>query len=150
GVTGIIGCASSERLYQRSATSAFTNPPINNPVSDTSDVSSEARVPDPSENDVEPPVMPTPNSLAQSNEEPPTTLFKSIEAKSEHGLNEELNSHPAKSASRAGQETLRVGSDNRLLELLDQAFEEAIVEPAERRRLQFSKEVVDNPKVRHF
>jgi len=147
GVTGIIGCASSERLYQRDTIPVFINPPINNPVPDIFDVSLEAKAPDPSENYVEPPVMPT---LAQSNEEPPTTRFKSIEAKPEPGINEELNSHPAKSASRAAQEMLRVGSDNRLLELLDQAFEKAIVEPAERRRLQFSKGVIDNPKVRHF
>ena len=59
GVTGIIGCASSERLYQRDTIPVFINPPINNPVPDIFDVSLEAKAPDPSENYVEPPVMPT-------------------------------------------------------------------------------------------
>ncbi|HVO95058.1 MAG TPA: transglycosylase SLT domain-containing protein [Terriglobales bacterium] len=41
------------------------------------------------------------------------------------------------------------GADNRLLDLLERDLDKA-VESKERRRLQFSKEVVNNPKVRHF
>jgi soluble lytic murein transglycosylase-like protein len=56
-----------------------------------------------------------------------------------------------KSSHRASQPAPpRIPTDNRLRELLDQAFEKAIVEPAERRRLQFSKEVIDNARVQHF
>lgn len=41
-------------------------------------------------------------------------------------------------------------ADNRLLELLERDLDKAVEQPAERRHLQFSKEVIDNPKVRHF
>jgi len=36
------------------------------------------------------------------------------------------------------------------LELLEKDLDKAVEQPKERRRLQFSKEVIDNPKVRHF
>jgi membrane-bound lytic murein transglycosylase D len=41
-------------------------------------------------------------------------------------------------------------ADNRLLDLLEKDLDKAVELPKERRRLQFSKEVIDNPKVRHF
>jgi membrane-bound lytic murein transglycosylase D len=37
-----------------------------------------------------------------------------------------------------------------LLELLEKDLDKAVEQPKERRRLQFSKEIVDHPKVRHF
>lgn len=41
-------------------------------------------------------------------------------------------------------------ADNRLLELLQKDLNQAVEQPKEKRRLQFSKEVLENPKVRHF
>jgi membrane-bound lytic murein transglycosylase D len=41
-------------------------------------------------------------------------------------------------------------ADNRLLELLDRELDKAVEQPSESRRLQFSQEVIDHPKVRHF
>jgi membrane-bound lytic murein transglycosylase D len=41
-------------------------------------------------------------------------------------------------------------ADNRLLELLDKDLDHAMEQPAEHRRLQFSKAVAGNPMVRHF
>ena len=41
-------------------------------------------------------------------------------------------------------------SDNRLLELLDKDIDKAVEQPKERRRLQFSKDVVEHPRVRQF
>lgn len=41
-------------------------------------------------------------------------------------------------------------ADNRLLELLEKDLDKAVEQPPEYRRLQFSKEVVSHPKVRHF
>jgi soluble lytic murein transglycosylase-like protein len=104
-----------------------------------------------SENSSEPAVTPVRNRLAQSSATPPLPPFQSIEAKSEHGSSEELSWQSLKSSHRASQPAPpRIPTDNRLRELLDQAFEKAIVEPAERRRLQFSKEVIDNARVQHF
>ena len=53
---------------------------------------------------------------------------------------------PAKPAPTAPQ----FQADNRLLELLEKDLDKAIGQPAEHRRLLFSKEVVENAKVRHF
>lgn len=50
--------------------------------------------------------------------------------------------------SPAAQNALR--ADNRLLELLEKDLDRAVEQPPERRRLQFSKEILANPKVRHF
>jgi membrane-bound lytic murein transglycosylase D len=41
-------------------------------------------------------------------------------------------------------------SDNRLLELLEKDIDKAVEQPKERRRLQFSKDVVEHPRVRQF
>jgi membrane-bound lytic murein transglycosylase D len=41
-------------------------------------------------------------------------------------------------------------ADKRLLDLLEKDLDKAVEQSKERRRLQFSKEVIDNPKVRHF
>lgn len=151
GVTGIIGCASSERLYQPTATPAFPSPIVNYSVADFSDVPLLASTADVSEKSSEPAVTPVRNPLAQSSATPPLSPFESIEAKSEHGSSEELSWQSSQSSHRASHPAPpRIPTDNRLLELLDQAFEKAIVEPAERRRLQFSKEVIDNARVQHF
>jgi len=127
GVTGI------ERLYQP------TGPIVNYSVADFSDVPLLASTPDVSENSSEPAVTPVRTPLAQSSATPPLSPVESIEAKSEHGSNEELRWQSPQSSHRVSQPAPpRIPTDNRLLELLDQAFEKAIVEPAERRRLQFS------------
>ena len=44
----------------------------------------------------------------------------------------------------------RVSADDRLLDLVEKEIEKAVEQPAERRHLQFSKEVIENPKVRGF
>lgn len=41
-------------------------------------------------------------------------------------------------------------SDNRLIELLEKDLDKAVEQPRERRRLQFSKDVVEHPRVRQF
>lgn len=41
-------------------------------------------------------------------------------------------------------------SDNRLLELLEKDIDKALEQPKERRRLQFSKDVIEHPRVRQF
>jgi membrane-bound lytic murein transglycosylase D len=45
---------------------------------------------------------------------------------------------------------LTFSADNWLLELLERDLDKAVEQPVKRRRLRFSKEVVANPKVRHF
>ena len=40
--------------------------------------------------------------------------------------------------------------DHRFLDLLEKDLDKAVEQPPERRRIQFSKEIVEHPKVRHF
>ena len=101
GVTGIIGCASSERLYQPTATPAFPSPIVNYSVADFSDVPFLASTPDVSENSSEPAVTPVRNPLAQSSATPPLSPFEWIEAKSEHGSSKELSWQSSQSSHRA-------------------------------------------------
>src|SRR5688572_25046098 len=146
-VSGLFGCSSTERLYHRTATSTISIPqakaPANNFSPETVDVSlpnsSASRVADQSiEQEETPP--------AAALEVKPTTSITSAEAKSER----EKPAHPAHSAVRPAQTGPDLGADNRLLDLLEKDLDKAVEQPKEIRRLQFSKEVVDNPKVRHF
>ncbi|MGH7871145.1 MAG: transglycosylase SLT domain-containing protein [Candidatus Binatia bacterium] len=57
---------------------------------------------------------------------------------------------PATAAATTPSAQVTFGADNRLLELLGRDLDKAVEQPTERRRLHFSKEVVTNPKVRHF
>lgn len=83
----------------------------------------------------------------------PATSLAPPESKSERTEIREkaattTNKPPSIARATPAPSTLR--ADNRLLELLDKDLDNAVEQPAERRRLQFSKEVVTNPKVRHF
>ena len=83
----------------------------------------------------------------------PAASLATPEPKSERTeIREKTATTTNKSSPTAGAtpapSTLR--ADNRLLELLERDFDKAVEQPKERRRLQFSKEVVTNPKVRHF
>jgi membrane-bound lytic murein transglycosylase D len=146
GVTGIIGCASSERLYHRTATSAFPIPQNQISAADFSDSTAAEISSESSSSIAEPSAIPTRNPFVPAPEATATARFKPIEVKPERSASEEKNLQSAKTSPPSPN----LRADNRLLELLDKDFEKAVEQPAERRRLQFSKEVVDNPKVRHF
>jgi peptidoglycan lytic transglycosylase D len=77
---------------------------------------------------------------------PPT----SAEGKITAAENREKPAPPAKPPAPTLQSGRVFQADNRLLELLEKDLDKAVELPAEQRRLQFSKQVVDNPKVRHF
>ncbi len=53
-------------------------------------------------------------------------------------------SAPSKAANDRGH------ADNRWLDLLEKDLDNAVEQPRERRRIQFSKEIIDHPKVRQF
>jgi membrane-bound lytic murein transglycosylase D len=61
-----------------------------------------------------------------------------------------IEAKPESAEKPAPKPALAVRADNRLLELLEKDLEKAVEQPIEKRRLQFSKEVIDNPKVRYF
>ena len=149
-VTGILGCSSAERSYQRTATSMIpisqTKPPANNFSPATIDTS----LPNlPADHVTDQSIIQEKTPLATATEVKPTILTPPPDQKRERPDSQEktarsVNPSPSPEASRD------LSADNRLVELLEKDLDKAVEQPKERRRLQFSKEVVDNPKVRHF
>jgi len=79
----------------------------------------------------------------------PAHVLRYFERRSESAENQEKNvgqspNHAPVQASRS------LSADNRLLEQLEKDLNKAVEQPKERRRLQFSKQVIDNPAVRHY
>jgi membrane-bound lytic murein transglycosylase D len=153
-VSGMIGCASTERLYHRTASSTVQLPQIKPaPEKISPDPSSAATNLHPSSAnapDTMEPLLPQQNPLA-----PPREIklapAKPLESKSERvDGREKPQPTTAKPAAAAAPTQSSYQADNRLLELLEKDIDKAVEQPAERRRLQFSKEVVAHPKVRHF
>jgi len=143
GVTGICGCATSERLYHRT----LTQGPIAQPKSSVAEVSepaSGAPLSNSTAAVIESPIAPEPPPRV-SRDLKPAPPYKPVEAKAERA---EIAEKPAPKPSATPAPAVR--ADNRLLELLEKDLEKAVEQPSEKRRLQFSKEVIDNPKVRHF
>ena len=87
--------------------------------------------------------------LATAPEVKPTILTPLPEQKPEDPDGREKTAQSA-IPSPSAQASRDLSADNRLLELLEKDLDKAVEQPKERRRLQFSKEVVDHPKVRHF
>jgi len=140
GVTGIFGCATTERLYHRTMTPA----PIAQSKSSLAEISepaSNAPIGNSSAAMIESPNAPEP-LLRVPRDFKPAPAVKPVEAKPERA---EIVEKPAPPKPAPA-----VRADNRLLELLEKDLEKAVEQPAEKRRLQFSKEVIDNAKVRHF
>ena len=149
GVTGIFGCSSTERLYHRTTTTV----PFPQAETDVSDLSDSATGPSSfnlSASAIEPSVTDEQNPFTPAREVKPSPLLEPVEPQSEPGNSEEKPAETTKSSAPGAESPPTLRTDNRLLELLERDLEKAVEQPKERRRLQFSKEVVENPKVRHF
>jgi peptidoglycan lytic transglycosylase D len=149
GVTGIFGCSSTERLYPRTTTTV----PFPHAETDVSDLSDSAT--DPSSSNlsasvIEPSVTGEQYPLTPAREVKLSPPLEPVEPQSERVESPEKPAQTSKSSAPAAPSPPSLRADNRLLELLERDLEKAVEQPKERRRLQFSKEVVENPKVRHF
>jgi membrane-bound lytic murein transglycosylase D len=141
GVTGIFGCASNDRLYHRTELPGVPQPPTKS----ATEISSNSA-----------PIAPNPQAAAPRASETPSTpprnplaQIRDAESAGKSDNIEEKSAPPAKPPVQA-QPGRGFQADNRLLELLEKDLDKAVELPAEQRRLQFSREVVDHPKVRHF
>jgi membrane-bound lytic murein transglycosylase D len=150
GVTGIFGCATSERLYHRTTQSDVQLPPAKSPPESFS-----ASLPDPvppqalAPRASQPPPPPLRNPLTEmrgAKSPPPSDSYE----EDTPVIEREKPAQPAKPASPVPLSGRGLQADNRLLELLEKDLDKAVERPSEHRRLQFSKEAIDNPKVRHF
>jgi len=149
GVTGIFGCSSTERLYHQT-TATVPIPQAKTAVTDFSDSATGASSSNSSADVIETSVARERNPLTPASEVKPSPLLKPIEPQPERVESPEKPAPTAKSSAPAAQSPPSLRPDNRLLELLEKDLEKAVEQPKERRRLRFSKEVVENTKVRHF
>jgi soluble lytic murein transglycosylase-like protein len=149
-VAGIFGCSSTERSHHRTVTSMVpipqTKPPANNFSPATIDTSLANL---PADNVSDEPLIQEKRPFATVTEVKPSILTPSPDQKRERPDSREKTAQSA-NPSHATQAPRDLSADNRLLDLLEKDLDKAVEQPKERRRLQFSKEVVDNPKVRHF
>jgi membrane-bound lytic murein transglycosylase D len=155
GVLGIIGCAGNQQSYELTATSTVQLPslrPLSEKLSPDS-FSQTSAIPEQAQENiltVEAPQAPARNLLSPESEAQ-SWLLEPSEATVEHSNQREK---PAATAAKAPSPAVRtqpsLQADNRLLELLEKEIDRAVEQPTEHRRLQFSKEVVNHPKVRHF
>ena len=148
-VLGAVGCSSTERLYYRPGSISPISSQLNFPVHSFAGpgIALSANPTVANNFEIQPAKDPEPKPSIR--DEIPSHVLKHFERKSEVAEGQEKSTPPAL-PSPPVQTTARVLADNRLLELLEKDLDKAVEQPKERRRLQFSKEVIDNPKVRHF
>jgi membrane-bound lytic murein transglycosylase D len=149
-VAGILGCSSAERSYHRAVTSTVQIPqpkPLANNFSFATIDDSLANLPPDDVTDQ--PIIQEKRPLVAPPELKPTVLTPAHDQRRERPDGREKTTQSV-SPSPSPQTSHDLSADNRLLELLEKDLDKAVEQPKERRRLQFSKEVVDHPKVRHF
>src|SRR5512147_2464071 len=139
---GISGCVSTDRRYYSALASSATAPiarviPLTaNPTIITTEISPQipANIETPRNLEtVAPPPMPRPQPAP-------------FVVKSDRSDNREKSAPTIARAATVPPPP----NDNRLLELLEKDIDKAVEQPRERRRLQFSKDVVEHPRVRQF
>jgi membrane-bound lytic murein transglycosylase D len=144
---GAMGCAGTTRLYPGSMTPGahqlgYT---INSYAGSSIPLSAAST---PAIAPVETPTTTVIEPRASLRDEIPAHVLKHFERTVENTDSREKSAPPQPAApARSAPKLL---ADNRLLDLLEKDLDKAIELPKERRRLQFSKEVINNPKVRHF
>lgn len=149
-VAGILGCSSAEHSYHRTATSMAPIPQTKIPENNFSPITVDTALANPPADGVtDQPIIQEKRPLVNAPEVKPTVLTPAAEQKRERPDSREKTAQSV-NPSASLQASRDLSADNRLLELLEKDLDKAVEQPNERRRLQFSKEVVDHPKVRHF
>ena len=141
-VVGISGCASRDSRFHSAVTSSAAAPILPSIPSDTTQPFTTPATPQ------RPPNIEIPKATETAAiplmPKPQPAPFPT-DAKGDRGVSREIavaRNTPSILPPRP--------SDNRLLELLDKDIDKAVEQPKERRRLQFSKDVVEHPRVRQF
>ena len=149
-VAGVLGCSSAERPYHRTPASMVpipqTKPPANNfsaPIIDPS----PANLSDDEVSDQ--PMIQEMRPLPTATETKPTVLTHAADQRPERPDSREKITQSV-NPSLSPRTSRDLSADDRLLELLEKDLNKAVEQPKERRHLQFSNEVVNHPKVRHF
>ncbi len=149
-VTGTFGCASTERLYRPSVKPPAQIPQALRLENNLSHVAVDPLLPNLSLSDIsDPPIDQEQKPAVVEVDVNPTGSTTPIQQNPARSISREKTAQPTNAAASAQPEPV-LRADNRLLELLDKDLDKAVQQSNEHRRLQFSKEVIDNVKVRHF
>jgi membrane-bound lytic murein transglycosylase D len=149
--SGIVGCATSERLYHRTLTSAAQLPPPMLAPANALNPSITPSFPKfaaPAVSETQKPAELESAIVLRDPIEPPIT--KAADIKVEHDEARDKPPKPTSPPAPAANPTRVAAADNRLLDLLEKDLDKAVEQARQRRRLQFSKEVVGHPRVRYF
>jgi hypothetical protein len=146
----IVGCSSADRFYYQPLSASPNSMRMSYaPRAISSSTASPAAITAAISNDAE--VAPAKQIEPQpaAREAIPSHVLKHFERKPD------LAEHPEQTApspvpQAAPRSAGGPSADNRLLDVLEKDLDKAVEQPKERRRLQFSKEAMENPKVRHF
>jgi len=150
-VAGNFGCASTARWHDPSAPAVAQVPQVSSASTDDSPPAVDLpSVELPANAHAEPLPGKGPATI-ESDLDAPTITEPGVDAIQEPVENYEKGS-TAKGSPAASKAPAHghVAADNRLLELLDKDLDKAVEQTGESRRLHFSQEVIDHPKVRHF
>jgi LysM repeat protein len=150
---GMVGCSSTERLYYRPATAT----PVTSQPSKTATLAFAANPAATPSNVADQPTTIAPDAPLIKEPEPqrsvrdtiPAHVLRYFERRSESAENQEKTVGPSPNPTPV-QTNRSLSADDRLLEQLERDLNKAVEQPKERRRLQFSKQVIENPQVRHF
>jgi len=148
-IVGISGCASRDRQYYSAAASSAPAPIVRVPQL----ITNPTPTPEPTApqvlQQIESPKVVETVSVPPMPAPKPAPLAPVAEAKNDRTESRAKSTPtPAPTIHSATLNPARL--DQGLLEFLDKDIDKAVEQPKERRRLQFSKEVVDNPRVRQF
>jgi membrane-bound lytic murein transglycosylase D len=158
-VCGTSGCATVERWPLFQSATAPKVAPVPPPGKEFFAPASTVPQPTtPSVAVIEPPVIAeiveSLGAAVVDDVEPATPAARIAESPQPKSQRPEAKNETSKIKSRPATATAPTPTsllaDNRLLDLLEKDLDKAVEQPPERRRLQFSKEVAANPKVRHF
>lgn len=146
---GVVGCSNMERLYYRSGSNVAVVPLSYAPTALSSSSVNPPPYNIPELTAVEQPITKDPEPRPSIRDEIPAHVLKYFERKPEIAEGRE-KSPTSPAPAPPAQSASKLSADNRLLEFLEKDLNKAVEQPKERRRLQFSKQVIDDPKVRHF
>lgn len=144
---GIVGCSSTERLYTRSVPAALVTPSSRTSITITSN---SIVVTSPAAAVVEPAIISETETRPALQQEIPAHVLKSFERWNEPIDTQEKTPPPQAPAPSTAQAAAKRSADNQLLDLLEKDLNKAFEQSKERRRLQFSKQIINHPKVRQY
>jgi hypothetical protein len=149
-IMGSLGCTSNSRLYNRSAATAAQAPSTSAAAKNPANPAAHPTAKAPGDAG-EPAAIVAPSSPADLHEQKPAVAATPLETSSAIPNNRAVSPEEKNPTPEPSQPVIDQSDTNdRWADLLEKDLDNAVGQPLERRRILFSREVVDHPKIRHF